>query len=146
VLERRGVEVRLDCPVEQVDADGVVANGERIVADTVIWTAGVAATEAGDWLGAETDKSGRVKVEADLSLPGHAEVFVVGDAALALDEDGEPLPGLAAVARQQVRHVGRLLGALAEGPRTGRLSATATGGSSRPSAAMRRWPISAASN
>lgn len=131
-LERRGVEVRLDCPVEQVEADGVVADGEvadgeRIVADTVIWTAGVAATGAGDWLGAETDKSGRVKVEADLSLPGHAEVFVIGDTALALDGDGKPLPGLAAVARQQGRHVGRLLGALAEG------------GADRPAFSYRDW-------
>jgi NADH:ubiquinone reductase (H+-translocating) len=114
-LERRGVEVRLNCPVEQVDAEGVIAAGERIESATVVWSAGVAPSGAGQWLAVETDKAGRVKVEPDLSVPGHPEIFVVGDAALARDEEGKPLPGLAAVAHQQGKHVGRLIGRLARG-------------------------------
>jgi NADH dehydrogenase len=114
-LERRGVEVRLNCAVEQVDAEGVIAAGERIESASVVWSAGVAPSGAGQWLGVETDKAGRVKVEPDLSVPGHPEIFVIGDAALACDERGKPLPGLAAVAHQQGKHVGRLIGRLARG-------------------------------
>jgi NADH dehydrogenase len=114
-LERRGVEVRLNCPVEQVDAEGVIAAGERIEAASVVWCAGVAPSGVGRWLGVETDKAGRVKVEPDLSVPGHPEVFVIGDVALAHDGQGKPLPGLAAVADQQGRYVGRLIGHLARG-------------------------------
>ena len=114
-LERSGVEVRLNCPVEQVAAEGVIAAGERIASSTIIWGAGVAPSGAGRWLGTETDKAGRVEVEPDLSVPGHPEIFVIGDAALARDERGEPLPGLAAVAHQQGKHVGRLVGDLARG-------------------------------
>jgi NADH dehydrogenase len=114
-LERRGVEVRLNCPVEQVDAAGVTAAGERIESTSVVWSAGVAPSGAASWLGVETDKAGRVKVEPDLSVPGHPEIFVIGDAALAKDERGKPLPGLAAVAHQQGKHVGRLIGHLARG-------------------------------
>ena len=114
-LERRGVEVRLNCPVEQVDAEGVIAAGERIESATVVWSAGVAPSGAARWLGVATDKAGRVKVEPDLSVPGHPEIFVIGDAALARDEQGKPLPGLAAVAHQQGKHVGRLIGRLARG-------------------------------
>ena len=100
-LEGMGVEVRLGCPVEQVDAKGVVADGERIASETVIWGAGVAASEAGAWLPAETDKVGRIEVAPDLSVPRHPEIFAIGDTALARDEKGESLPGLAAVAHQQ---------------------------------------------
>jgi NADH:ubiquinone reductase (H+-translocating) len=114
-LERRGVEVRLDCPVEQVDAEGVIAGGDRIETASVVWCAGVAPSGVGRWLGVETDKAGRVKVEPDLSVPGHPEIFVIGDTALAHDVQGKPLPGLAAVANQQGKHVGRLIGRLARG-------------------------------
>ena len=114
-LERRGVEVRLNCPVERVDAEGVIAAGERIASATVVWSAGVAPSGAGRWLGVETDKAGRVKVAPDLSVPDHPEIFVIGDAALAWDQQGKPLPGLAAVAHQQGKHVGRLIGRLARG-------------------------------
>jgi NADH dehydrogenase len=114
-LERRGVEVRLNCPVERVDAWGVIAAGERIESSAVVWSAGVAPSGAGRWLGVDTDKAGRVKVAPDLSVPGHPEIFVIGDAALARDEGGKPLPGLAAVAHQQGKHVGRLIGRLARG-------------------------------
>jgi NADH dehydrogenase len=114
-LQRRGVEVRLNCPVEQVDATGVIAAGERIESATVVWSAGVAPSGAGHWLPVERDKAGRVKVEQDLAVPGHPQLFVIGDAALARDEQGRPLPGLAAVALQQGKHVGRLIGRLARG-------------------------------
>jgi NADH:ubiquinone reductase (H+-translocating) len=114
-LERRGVELRLGTPVEGVDEEGVTAGGERIPAGTVIWTAGVAASPAGRWLGVETDKAGRVKVDEHLRVPGLADVYVIGDTALALDEGGQPLPGLAQVAKQQGRHLGRALARKAAG-------------------------------
>jgi NADH dehydrogenase len=114
-LQRCGVEVRLNRAVEQVDGKGVIAAGERIESATVVWSAGVAPSGAGHWLGAASDKAGRVEVEPDLAVPGHPEIFVIGDAALARDEQGRPLPGLAAVAHQQGKHVGRLIGRLARG-------------------------------
>jgi NADH dehydrogenase len=76
---------------------------------TIIWSAGVKATPVADWLGTEADKKGLVKVQPNLSLAGRAEVFVIGDAALALDEEGRPLPGLAAVAKQQGSFVARVI-------------------------------------
>ena len=70
--------------VESVDAEGIVADGRRIRSRTVMWTAGVAASPAARWLGAEADKAGRVKVNPDLSVPGHAEIFAIGDTALVI--------------------------------------------------------------
>jgi NADH dehydrogenase FAD-containing subunit len=107
-LERLGVEVRLGHSVDQIDADGVMAGGERISSKTVIWTAGVSPSPAGKWLNVTTDRAGRVRVEPDLSVPGHPEIFVVGDTA-SLDQDGKPLPGVAQVAMQQGRYAGRLI-------------------------------------
>src|SRR5438067_5406942 len=78
-LNRLGVEVRTSSPVESIDSDGVVIAGERIPAKTVIWTAGVAASPAGQWLGAETDRAGRVKVGSDVTMPGQPNIFVIGD-------------------------------------------------------------------
>jgi NADH:quinone reductase (non-electrogenic) len=114
-LERLGVEVRLGAAVTDCDCQGVSLGGERIEARTVMWAAGVMASPAGDWLGAQTDRAGRVKVVADLSLPGHPDVFVIGDTALALDEHGKPLPGVAPVAKQQGKYVADLLMARARG-------------------------------
>ena len=107
-LESLGVEVRLGSAVEHIDADGVVVNGERIASKTVIWTAGVAPSPAGKWLGTTIDRAGRVRIQPDLSVPGDPEVFVVGDTA-SLDQDGKPLPGVAQVAMQQGRYVGNLI-------------------------------------
>jgi NADH dehydrogenase FAD-containing subunit len=107
-LERLGVEVRLGHAVDQIDEDGVVVAGERIVSKTVIWTAGVAPSPAGRWLAVETDRAGRVKIEPDLTVPGHPEIFVLGDTAT-LDQDGKPLAGVAQVAMQQGRYAGRLI-------------------------------------
>jgi NADH dehydrogenase FAD-containing subunit len=108
-LERLGVEVRLAHTVDQVDEDGVMVAGERIPAKTVIWTAGVEPSPAGKWLAVETDRAGRVKVQPDLTVPGHSEVFVVGDTAT-LQQRGKPLPGVAQVAMQQGRYAGRAIG------------------------------------
>jgi NADH dehydrogenase FAD-containing subunit len=107
-LEKLGVEVRLGHSVDLIDAEGVVTAGERIASKTVIWTAGVAPSPAGKWLNAETDRAGRVRIQKDLTVPGHPEIFVVGDTA-SLDQNGKPLPGVAQVAMQQGRYAGRLI-------------------------------------
>jgi NADH:ubiquinone reductase (H+-translocating) len=88
-LEKLSVEVRLGHGVDQIDGDGVVVAGERIPSKTVIWTAGVAPSPAGKWLEVETDRAGRVRVQKDLSVPGHADIFVIGDTA-SLDQDATP--------------------------------------------------------
>jgi NADH dehydrogenase len=107
-LKQLGVEVRLGRSVDQIDAEGIVVGGERIASKTVIWTAGVAPSPAGQWLQTETDRAGRVRVESDLSVPGHSEIFVIGDTA-SFDQGGKPLPGVAQVAIQQGRYVGKLI-------------------------------------
>jgi len=114
-LEQLGVEVRLGAPVTALDAQGVSMGAERIEASTVIWGAGVMASPAGLWLGAETDRAGRVKVSPDLSVPGHPDIFVVGDTAASTDAQGNPLPGVAPVAKQQGQYVAKLLIARAAG-------------------------------
>jgi NADH:ubiquinone reductase (H+-translocating) len=107
-LEKLGVEVRLGHAVEKIDEEGVIVAGERIASKAVIWTAGVAPSPAGKWLGAETDKAGRVRVQGDLRVPGYPDIFVIGDTA-SLDQDGKPLPGVAQVAMQQGHYVGTLI-------------------------------------
>jgi NADH dehydrogenase len=107
-LEKLGVEVLLGHSVDQIDADGIVVAGERVAGKTVIWTAGVAPSPAGKWLNAETDRAGRVRIQKDLTVPGHPEIFVVGDTA-SLDQNGKPLPGVAQVAMQQGRYAGKLI-------------------------------------
>ena len=102
-LHELGVEVRLGQAVELVDADGVVVAGQRISAGTVLWTAGVAASPAGQWLGVQTDRAGRVVVGPDLSVPGYPEIFAVGDTAH-IENDGKMLPGVAQVALQSGKH------------------------------------------
>jgi len=107
-LENLGVEVRLGHSVDQIDAEGIVIAGERIASKTVIWTAGVAPSPAGKWLNVETDRAGRVRIQKDLTVPGHPEIFVAGDTA-SLDQNGKPLPGVAQVAIQQGRYAGKLI-------------------------------------
>ena len=114
-LERLGVEVRLNQTVTQCDADGVALGTERIDAATVVWAAGVMASPAGSWLAVETDAVGRIKVNPDLSLPGHPEIFVAGDTSHCLGVSGTPLPGVAPVAKQQGEYLGRLLKARGQG-------------------------------
>ena len=113
-LDQLGVEVRLGHGVDRIDAEGVIVAGDRIPSKTVIWTAGVAPSPAGKWLKAGTDRAGRVRVEPDLSVPGHPEIFVVGDTA-SLDQDGHPLPGVAQVAMQEGRYAGMLIRRRIEG-------------------------------
>jgi NADH:ubiquinone reductase (H+-translocating) len=108
-LERLGVEVRLGVPVTGCDADGVTVGAERIGSRTIVWAAGVAASAAAEWLDAEHDPLGRVFVASDLSLPGHADVFVIGDTAHVADPAGKPLPGIAPVAKQEGKHVAKVL-------------------------------------
>lgn len=107
-LERLGVEVRLGQGVDQIDDDGVVVGGERIATKTVIWTAGVAPSPAGRWLNVGTDHAGRVRVQEDLTVPGFPEIFVVGDTA-SIEQDGEPLGGLAQVAIQGGRYAATVI-------------------------------------
>jgi NADH:ubiquinone reductase (H+-translocating) len=107
-LQKLGVEVRLGHSVDLIDADGIIVAGERIFSKTVIWTAGVAPSPAGKWLNVDTDRAGRVRVQPDLTVPAHPEIFVVGDTA-SLDQNGKPLPGVAQVALQQGRYAGKLI-------------------------------------
>jgi NADH dehydrogenase len=101
-LARLGVNVRLGTLVTGVDADGVTLGGERIEARTILWAAGVKASPVAGWTRAEADRAGRVVVTPGLTLPGHDDVFVIGDAA---HVDERPLPGLAPVAKQQGAYV-----------------------------------------
>src|SRR6266487_4670132 len=107
-LQKLGVEIHLGHPVEEIDSEGAIVAGERIASKTVIWTAGVTPSPAGKWLGVETDRAGRVRIQPDLTVPGHPEIFVVGDTS-SLDQNGKPLPGVAQVAMQQGRYAGKLI-------------------------------------
>jgi NADH dehydrogenase len=80
-LESLGVEVYTNAPVTSVDTEGIVVGGQRVQAGTVLWGAGVVASPAGRWLEVETDRSGKIIVGPDLSVPGHKEVFAIGDTA-----------------------------------------------------------------
>jgi NADH dehydrogenase len=113
-LERAGVEIRTSAPVTRCDDHGVALGEERIEAATVIWAAGVAASPAAQWLGAERDAAGRVKVEAELSLPGNPEIFVVGDTASVSGSD-KPVPGIAPAAKQMGQYAARVIAAAIKG-------------------------------
>lgn len=119
-LHRLGVEVRTGTPVADIAAEGIRLAEQRIACKTVIWSAGVAASPAGQWLGAEVDRAGRVRVNPDLTVPGYAHVFAIGDTATLLHAD-RPLPGVAPVAMQQGRYVAALI-----------KQRVTTGGSERP--------------
>ena len=108
-LQQLGVEVRLGVAVTGCSCEGVRLGDEFIPTRTIIWAAGVMASPAGRWLGAESDRAGRVKVRSDLSVPGHTDVFVIGDTAAATGADGTMLPGVAPVAKQQGQYVARAL-------------------------------------
>jgi len=109
-LARLGVEVRLDSMVTSCNRDGVAIGNERIDSRTVIWAAGVAASPAAAWLGIEPGRGGRVPVGPDLTLPGHPEIFVIGDTAQVEGTNG-PLPGVAPVAKQQGVYAARVIAA-----------------------------------
>jgi NADH dehydrogenase len=114
-LRTMGVEVELNRKVIGCDAQGVSFDGGRIEAATVIWAAGVVASPAAKWIGAETDRAGRIKVNADLTVPGHPEIFAVGDTATITDRDGHPVPGIAAAAKQMGQYVGKVIAARVRG-------------------------------
>jgi NADH dehydrogenase len=109
-LQQLGVELRNGVHVEEIDEHGVAIgkNKERVNTKTVIWTAGVKASSAGQWLHAEVDHDGRVKVQSNMTIPGHANIFVIGDTALAMQR-GKPLPGLAPVAMQEAKYVASVI-------------------------------------
>lgn len=105
-LETLGVKVVTSAAVVRCDADGVaLADGRAIASRCVLWAAGVMASKAAKWLGAEKDRAGRVLVDENLNLPGHSEVFVIGDTAAAMDSAGRFVPGVAPAAKQMGQHV-----------------------------------------
>ena len=108
-LNKLEVEVRLGTPVSSCNEHGITVGSERIPAGTIVWAAGVAASPAAKWLGVESDRIGRVSVGPDLTLPGHPEIFVIGDTASVARGDGARLPGLAPVAKQQGAYVARVV-------------------------------------
>ncbi len=101
--------MRLGSPVTGCNSGGVTVGDQLIAADVILWAAGVRASPAAAWLGAPADSSGRVKVEPDLTVPGHPEVFVIGDTATVNVWNGKPAPGIAPAAKQQGAHVARTI-------------------------------------
>jgi len=114
-LEKLGVEVQVGVAVEDVDAYGVRLGGEHMAAANTIWAAGVRAAPIGRFLGAETDRAGRVPVTPELSLAGAPNVFVIGDLARVEQADGRLVPGVAPAAKQEGAYVARVIAAAAAG-------------------------------
>ncbi len=108
-LQQLGVTVLLDAPVTKLSPDALTVGDREIGVGAIIWAAGVAASPAAKWIDAETDTAGRIRVGQDLSVPGKDDIFAIGDLALAFDEHGQALPGLAQVAKQQGIYLGRML-------------------------------------
>ncbi len=117
-LEKIGVDVITGKSVGYCAADHVVIDGETIPCRTIIWGAGVQASPAAQWLGAEADRAGRVKVAPDYSLPAHSDIFVVGDTAALTDSAGRNVPGLAPAAQQAGAYVARVIRARLVGAET----------------------------
>ena len=120
-LGKLEVELMANTKVVGIDAHGVMLQGadgvtKPLPSACVIWAAGVAASPVAKWLGVEGDRAGRIAVGPDLTLPGHPDIFVIGDCALAKDKTGKPVPGLAPVAKQQGEYVGALLKRLRKSP------------------------------
>jgi NADH:ubiquinone reductase (H+-translocating) len=104
-LVRLGVEIQLGSAVSDCSAQGVVVGTQSVAADVILWAAGVRASPAAAWLNMAADNAGRVKVEPDLTVPGHPEIFVIGDTATINAWNGKPVPGIAPAAKQQGVHV-----------------------------------------
>ncbi len=104
-LESIGVEVVLGQAVTECSAEGVVYGDHSLQAKTLIWAAGVRASPAAEWLGAASDRAGRLEVQPDLTVPGHPDIFAIGDTVVIADADGKPVPGIAPAAKQQGRYV-----------------------------------------
>lgn len=114
-LDRLRVEVRCGTPVTGISGDRIQIGDQMLEVGTVIWAAGVQATAAAGWLGTETDRAGRVQVEPDLSIAGHPDIFVIGDAASITTPDGTPVPGIAPAAKQAGRYVASVIKARVSG-------------------------------
>ena len=110
-----GVDLRLDSRVQSIDAEGVVVSGARIEARTVLWAAGVEASPAALWLDVARDRAGRIVVEPDLTVPGHPDIFAVGDTAASDGWRGVGVPGLAPAARQGGAYAARVVRARLRG-------------------------------
>jgi NADH:ubiquinone reductase (H+-translocating) len=108
-LERLGIEVQLGRAVRECSAEGVVYGDQRLAAKVILWAAGVRASAAAAWADLPADQAGRAKVEADLTAPGHPEIFVIGDTATINAWQGKPVPGIAPAAKQQGTHVARTI-------------------------------------
>ncbi len=108
-LERLGVEVQLRQAVRECSAEGVIYGDQPLAAKVILWAAGVRASDAAAWAGLPADQAGRAKVEADLTAPGHPEIFVIGDTATINAWQGKPVPGIAPAAKQQGAHVARTI-------------------------------------
>jgi NADH dehydrogenase len=114
-LQSLGVEVMLGEAVTDCSADGVVYGGKKLDARTIIWAAGVRASRAAEWLDAPADRAYRLKVEPDLTVPGHPDIFAVGDTTTVTAPDGQPVPGIAPAAKQEGRYVAATIKARLEG-------------------------------
>jgi NADH dehydrogenase len=108
-LERLGVEVELNQPVSKCSADGVVFGDRTLETRTVIWAAGVMASPAAEWLGASSDRAGRLMVLPNLTVPGHPDIFAIGDTVTIPGPDGKPVPGIAPAAKQEGRYVAMVI-------------------------------------
>jgi NADH dehydrogenase len=108
-LERLGVEIQLGQAVRECSGEGVIYGDRLLAAKVILWAAGVRASAAAAWAGLPADNAGRAKVEADLTAPGHPEIFVIGDTATVNAWHGKPVPGIAPAAKQQGMHVARTI-------------------------------------
>lgn len=115
VLRELGIELRLGEAVTAIDADGLNVGESRIETGCILWCAGTQAAPAAGWIGAKTGKHGGIAVLPDCSVPGHREIFAIGDVASFSLASGQSLPGLAPVAKQQGAHVGNMLKRLIAG-------------------------------
>ena len=118
-LESLGVEVVLGQPVTECSVDGVVYGGSKLPAKTLIWAAGVRASSAAEWLGAAADRAFRLQVEPDLTVPGHPDIFAIGDTVTINGPDGRPVPGIAPAAKQQGVYVANAIKARLRGEAPG---------------------------
>jgi NADH dehydrogenase len=114
-LESSGVEIVLGQPVTECAADHVVYGGNRLDTTTIIWAAGVRASPAAEWLGAPADRAGRLEVLPDLTVPGHPDIYAIGDTVVIAGPDGKPVPGIAPAAKQQGRYVAEAIKARLRG-------------------------------
>jgi len=118
-LAKIGVEVVLGQAVTDCNGDGVVYGGKTLEAKTIIWAAGVRASPAAEWLGAPADRAGRLQVQPDLTVPGHPEIFAIGDTVTVAAWNGEPVPGIAPAAKQEGRYVAETIKARLAGRKLG---------------------------